>query len=67
MIIRALAEWWWHEIHTFHFPYGEMTVLPEHWALLMSLRFGGEPIVGKTMQGFVMVLSLLGRLPPKNN
>ena len=51
-------------MHTFHFPYGEMTVLPEHWALLTGLSFGGEPIVGKTMQGFSKVLQLLGREVP---
>ena len=27
---RALVEWWWFDTHTFHFPYGEMTILPEH-------------------------------------
>ena len=64
---RALAKRWWHETHTFDFPYGEMTVLPEHWVLLTGLRFGGEPIVGKATQGFTMVPSLLGRVPPRNN
>ena len=64
---RALAERWWHETHTFHFPHEEMMVLPEHWALLTGLRFEGEPIVGKATQGFSMVPGLLGRVSSKNN
>ena len=34
LFLWALAERWRHETHMFHFPYGEMAVLPEHWALL---------------------------------
>ena len=48
LFFRALTERWRHETHMFHFPYGEMTVLPEHWALLTDLRFMEEPTVGKT-------------------
>ena len=48
LFFQALVERWRHETHTFHFPYREMAMLPEHWALLTGLRFGGEPIVGKT-------------------
>ena len=42
-----------------------MTVLLDHWALLMGLSFGGEPIVGKATQGFSKVPQLLGREAPK--
>ena len=48
---RALAERWRFETHTFHFPNDEMTILPEHWALLTGLSFGGESIVGKRALG----------------
>ena len=51
-------------MHTFHFPYGEMTILPEHWALLSGLTFKGEPIVGKGVLGYARVLELLGRPVP---
>ena len=47
-----------------HFPYGEMTILLEHWALLSGLIFGGEPIVGKGVLGYARVPELLGRPTP---
>ena len=61
---RALVERWLFETHTFHFPYEEMTILPEHWALLSGLTFGGEPIVGKGVLGYTRVPELLGRPAP---
>ena len=61
---RALVERWRFETHTFHFPYGEITILPEHWALMSGLTFGGEPIVGKGVLGYARVPELLGRPPP---
>lgn len=67
LLFRALAERWQHETHTFHFPYREMTMLPQHLVLLTGLCFEGEPMVGKTAQGFAMVPGLLGRVLPKNN
>ena len=62
---RALPERWRFETHTFHFPYGEMTILAEHWALLSGLTFGGEPIVGKGALGYSQVPELLGRPAPE--
>ena len=62
---RALAGRWRFETHTFHFPFGEMTILPEHWALLTGLSFGGEPIVGKGALGYSKVPTLLGREAPE--
>ena len=62
---RALAERWRFESHTFHLPYEEITILPKHWALLTGLEFGGDPIVGKTTQGYSKVPQLLGRKVPE--
>ena len=55
LFFQVLAERWWHETHTFHFPYEEMIVLPDHWALQTWLSFGDEPIAGKAAQGFSKV------------
>ena len=60
----ALPGRWRFETHIFHFPYGEMTIQPEHWALLSGLSFGGEPIVGKGALGYSKVPTLLGREVP---
>lgn len=43
-IMLALRERWWDSTHTFHFPWGEMTMTPTDFAFITGLPSEGEPL-----------------------
>lgn len=40
-IVRGLFEFFWDTTNTFHLPWGEMTMTPLDFSILMGLSFGG--------------------------
>src|ERR1044072_9115449 len=67
-LIMALIERWRPETHTFHFPYGEATIILEDVALHLSLPIEGAPVTGKdTLDWNNLCTRLLGvDLPQKS-
>ncbi|XP_021760140.1 uncharacterized protein LOC110724967 [Chenopodium quinoa] len=49
--LRELLEIWWDSTNTFHFPWGEMTVTPFDFSMIMGFPFGGEPVVIEFVKG----------------
>ena len=47
-LISALVELWWSETHTFHLPYGEMSITLEDVEVILGLPIDGEVLVGPT-------------------
>ncbi|KAJ3698724.1 hypothetical protein LUZ61_002429 [Rhynchospora tenuis] len=47
-LLKALVEFWRPEMHTFHFPVGEMTVTLQDVKYLYGLRTVGKPVTGST-------------------
>ena len=48
-LITALVERWRTETHTFHLPYGEMTITLEDVEVLLGLKVDGKAFVGINM------------------
>ncbi|KAL5221082.1 hypothetical protein ABZP36_025795 [Zizania latifolia] len=47
-LVAGLVERWRPETHSFHFPFGEMTVTLQDVSCLLGLPIGGEPVTGVT-------------------
>ncbi|CAI0444347.1 unnamed protein product [Linum tenue] len=47
-LLTAMAERWCPEVHTFHFPEGEMTITLRDVAILTGLPVTGEAIIGNS-------------------
>ncbi|KAK5819347.1 hypothetical protein PVK06_024337 [Gossypium arboreum] len=64
-LISALVERWRLEIHTFHFPCGECTIILEDVALQVGLTIDGNAITGKSsiFRPTAFCYELLGLLP----
>ncbi|XP_042510740.1 uncharacterized protein LOC122086086 isoform X2 [Macadamia integrifolia] len=43
-LLQALVERWWPTTHTFHLPFGEMSITPMCFYMFTGLGFGGKPI-----------------------
>ncbi|XP_057434381.1 protein MAIN-LIKE 1-like [Lotus japonicus] len=67
-LITALVERWRPETHTFHFPYGEVTITLQDVALQLGLPIDGEVVTGYSSSNWKEVCSLLlGHSPPEND
>lgn len=63
-LITALVERWREETHTFHLPFGEVTITLEDVNVLLGLKIGGKPITGRSNYNwFEVVTDLLGIRP----
>ena len=47
-LITALVERWRSEMHSFHLPYGEMTITLQDMEVIMGVPVDGLPLVGYT-------------------
>ena len=66
-LITALLERWRTETHTFHLPYGEMTITLEDVEVLLGLKVDGKALVGSTQEDWPEFYQrLLGVTPPRN-
>lgn len=66
-LITALVERWRTETHTFHLPYGEMTITLEDVEVLLGLKVDGKALVGSTQEDWPEFCQrLLGVTPPRN-
>ncbi|XP_030936523.1 serine/threonine-protein phosphatase 7 long form homolog [Quercus lobata] len=65
-LITALVERWRLETHSFHLPYGEMTITLQDMKVIMGVPVDGLPVVGFTCMDDWgdLCTELLGHRPP---